>query len=84
MRAAAYLGSDILLLILSSGECDLLIGVLRRRNDNILGVALKDENVLDILIFSVAAAAEGSGDDDSQHPEHAEKDADTTSCAPSG
>lgn len=63
-------------LFLGSRKRSLLVGVLGRRDQDILGVGFEDEDVVDIFIVTPARAAESAGEEDGHDPDHPEEHAD--------
>ena len=61
-------------------KSDLLVGVLGRWDEDILGISLEDEDVVDIGVITATVAAEGPEEHDSHDPYHAEEDTDAATC----
>ena len=76
-QACFVLGLDLSLARLR--ERDLLVCVLRGRDNKVLSIRLEDEDAVGVLVLSRAGAADCASDDDGHHPEHAEKDTDAAS-----
>ena len=76
-QACLVLGLDLSLARLR--ERNLLVSVLRGRDNEVLGIRFEDEDAVGVLVFSRAGAADCAGDDDGHHPEHAQENADATS-----
>ena len=74
-QACLVLGLDLSLARLR--ERDLLVSVLRGRDNEVLGICFEDEDAVGVLVLSRAGAADGAGDDDGHHPEHAQENTDT-------